>query len=520
MEASRQKSQQASHFLIRIAPFGFAAFLLFGGAACATCSEPSPPSLSAQVRNADAAYQSLPASLAAYNLTVRELCGAMEVQKPSQFASNLKKLGVSFDSPKVGLPLHHVEVPTSPSMASAADAGIPVVAGYDTREAPLYPPEGLFVDATAIYDRVAGRPRFSLRYRASKVTLNGRTYKLAADPTGAGDHLKLRAKRLARSGFAGMIRPSSMPRKPQIYLLDPYDPNKTPLLMVHGLQSTPVAFAALVNALRSDPVIRAKYQTWQFYYASGTPVLANAAELRDSLAETLHALDPKDHDAATKRIVVLGHSMGGVISHTLVSSSQDRVWGSVFRVPPAQLRGDPEAIRQLVHILYFRRNPRIVRVIFMAAPHRGSPMAESFVGFIGNSLTRLPPMLERGFSQLARVNPAAMTPGAAAFYKGRFSAVRTLSPKSTALIAVSELPIEVPFHSVIGQQHQGPKERGSDGVVPYWSSHLSGAQSELVVRSGHGVIDNPDAMREVIRILHLEQRSTQNGTAKQCRELR
>jgi hypothetical protein len=93
VEASRQKSQQASQFLIRIAPFGFAAFLLFGGAACATPSDPSPPSLSAQVRNADAAYQSLPASFAAYNLTVRELCGAMEVQKPSQFASNLKKVG-------------------------------------------------------------------------------------------------------------------------------------------------------------------------------------------------------------------------------------------------------------------------------------------------------------------------------------------------------------------------------------------------------------------------------------------
>ena len=89
--------------------------------------------------------------------------------------------------------------------------------------------------------------------------------------------------------------------------------------------------------------------------------------------------------------------MGGVISHTLVSSTQGRVWGSVFRVPPARLKGDPEAIRQLVHILYFRRNPRIVRVIFMAAPHRGSPMAESFIGFIGNSLTHLPPMLERGY---------------------------------------------------------------------------------------------------------------------------
>ena len=56
--------------------------------------------------------------------------------------------------------------------------------------------------------------------------------------------------------------------------------------MVHGPQSTPVAFATLVNALRSDPEIREKYQIWQFYYASGTPVLANGAELRDSLAET------------------------------------------------------------------------------------------------------------------------------------------------------------------------------------------------------------------------------------------
>src|SRR3984893_4707886 len=276
-----------------------------------------------------------------------------------------------------------------------------------------------------------------------------------------------------KSNFRSMIRPFAVLRKPQIYLLDPYDPNKIPLFMVHGLQSTPVAFATLVNALRSDPEIRVKYQIWQFYYASGTPVLANAAKLRDSLAETAHTLDPKDRDAATKRIVVLGHSMGGVISHTLVSPSQDRVWASVFRVPPAQLKGDPEAVRELVHVLYFRRNPRVARVVFMAAPPRGSAVADSFVGMLGNLLTRVPPLPEGGLSQLARANPNAMRPEAAAFFEGgRFSAVRTLSPRSTALIAVSELPIEVPYHSVMGQLHPGPKERGSDGVVPYWSSHL------------------------------------------------
>ena len=234
--------------------------------------------------------------------------------------------------------------------------------------------------------------------------------------------------------------------------------------------------------------------------------MLNALELRDSLNETLHRLDPKDHDAATKRIVVLGHSMGGVISHTLVSSSDDRVWGSVFRVPPDRLKGDREGIQELERILFFRRNPRVVRVIFMAAPHRGSPLAYSFVGLIGNSLTRVAPMLEHGFSQLAHVNPQAMTPEAAVFYRGRFSAVRTLSPRSPALIAVSKLPIEVPYHSVIGQHYSGPKERGSDGVVPYWSSHLDGAQSEVIARSGHGVIANRDAVRETIRILHVEDR--------------
>ena len=60
--------------------------------------------------------------------------------------------------------------------------------------------------------------------------------------------------------------------------------------MVHGLQSTPVEFAGLVNALRADPVIRSRYQIWQFYYASGTPVLVNAAALRDSLVQTIHAV--------------------------------------------------------------------------------------------------------------------------------------------------------------------------------------------------------------------------------------
>jgi hypothetical protein len=160
---------------------------------------------------------------------------------------------------------------------------------YETKNAPLYPPEGLFVDACVLYQRDSGEARVEIQTQADQIVLAGKRFQIAENPIGAGDQLKERAQRLAKSGFISMIRPAAMERKPQIYLLDPYDPNKTPLLMVHGLQSTTVAFATLVNALpRSE--IRHDYQIWQFY-ATGTPVLENALALRESLEKASMPID-------------------------------------------------------------------------------------------------------------------------------------------------------------------------------------------------------------------------------------
>jgi hypothetical protein len=95
----------------------------------------------------------LPASLSAYNLAVREICAAMEMETTAQFVSSLHELGVAFDSPKVALPLHDVEIVGPPLASNEMRAGIPLLLGYETKKAPLYSPEGLFVDATAIYGR-------------------------------------------------------------------------------------------------------------------------------------------------------------------------------------------------------------------------------------------------------------------------------------------------------------------------------------------------------------------------------
>jgi pimeloyl-ACP methyl ester carboxylesterase len=257
--------------------------------------------------------------------------------------------------------------------------------------------------------------------------------------------------------------------------------------------------------MRLDPEVSAHFQVWTFLYGTGTPVLLNALELRQELEKTIHDVDPHDHDFATRHIIVLGHSMGGLMAHTLVSSSGNSVWASVFAVPPQQLNGDPQTIRQIKDALMFRRNPSVVRAIFVASPHRGSKLAESWIGRVGASLIRLPSTLQSAFVAVTTENPQAPTPEAAAFGKGfNFSSVRALSPNEPALRALAELPIRVPFHSIIGQRNVGPVETSSDGVVPYTSSHLDGAASELVVRSGHNISENRDAQREVIRILRLE----------------
>jgi len=470
--------------------------------ACVTNQEPLPSDLMRHAREAEAVSRDFPEGNATYNEAIRQLCVEIERKGPDFSLKNLREAGGIVILPKVPLPLRHIEIPRGAKLSSDA-VGIPVVLDYDTKSSSLYPPEGLFVDATVVVRKAHGKIAIEFVTSGDSIQIGRSSYRLAIDPTGASQHLLRRAHKLARSGFMSMIRPLSMERRPQIYLLDPYDPSKIPLLMVHGLQSTPVAFATMVDALRSDLQVRANYQIWQFYYPSGSPVLANAADLRDSLIQTLHTLDPEKQYASNRHIVVIGHSMGGVISHTLVSSSGNALWSSVFRVPPACLAGDADAIRSLTRILEFEKNPNIARVIFMAAPHRGSPMADSVIGRIGNSLARLSPLEESGFSKLSRANPDAMMPDAAKFYDaGRFSAVRTLSPKSTALLALAARPISVPYHSIIGQRHRGPKDRGSDGVVPYQSSHLDGARSELIVRSGHGVIGNTDAIQEVLRILH------------------
>jgi hypothetical protein len=80
-----------------------------------------------------------------------------------------------------------------------------------------------------------------------------------------------------------------------------------------------------------------------------------------------------------------------------------------------------------------------------------------------------------------------------------------MSPNNPTLSALAAIPVsaKIAAHSIIAVLGDGPVETGDDGVVSYESAHIPEAQSELVVRSGHSVQDDPHTVAEVRRILLL-----------------
>jgi pimeloyl-ACP methyl ester carboxylesterase len=500
---------------IRLAKTNANLFALVILSGCASLRPTSSNGINQQIAEADAAYRTLDADhVTAYNNAVAAIAREIDGERPDQVRSQLDSVHVKLDEPKIELPLARYHLVSRSRLTNeSAEVGVPMLLDYDTSRAPLYPRDGLLCSATAVYRRVNGEPQLSLITSKTSIELAGSRFALNRDDAAPIAAMSRRGRHVACSGFRNMLRPASMRERSGIFLTEPYDPNKAIVLMVPGLQSTPFAFTELMKALRRDREVSEHFQVWTFLYGTGTPVLFNAFRLRQELEKTIRELDPHDRDFATRHIVVLGHSMGGLSAHILVSSSGDKLWNSLFVVPPQRLNGDKEGICLLADGLHFRRNPRVVRAIFVATPHRGSNLAESWIGHIAASLIRLPKSLQTDIVGVLSANQDAATPAARAFDREmNFSAVHTLSPSDPALHALVDLPIDVPFHSIIGQNNGGGVETSSDGVVSYASSHLDGASSELVVRSGHSVCEDHDAQREVIRILRLELNREKRGT--------
>jgi hypothetical protein len=212
--------------------------------------------------------------------------------------------------------------------------------------------------------------------------------------------------------------------------------------------------------------------------------------------------------------------MGSLISRLMITDSGDKLWVGTFGKPPAQTAVSGQTRKTLEEALIFRHRPEVGRVIFISGPHRGATMASNLAGRIGSMLVRAP-------GTLIKINEEArglVAQDRTALKLRRIpNSIDTLAPNNRFVRAINTIPITpgIPYHSIIGDRGKGGNKDqtppiSTDGVVPYWSSHLAGAQSELIVPSNHSAHQNPKAFAEVRRILHLHAGSAASRSASEA----
>jgi pimeloyl-ACP methyl ester carboxylesterase len=369
------------------------------------------------------------------------------------------------------------------------------------KAAELYAPPAIYYGVTGVAEFEGSRCILSIKdpLAAETVTVEGHGYPMGANFTGALA-MTLAREKPQKLGLIRLLRPEEYASTFRVARLEPYNPNKSVVLVIHGLMDTPATWVPMINDLRSDKDIRRNYQFWFYSYPSGYPYPYSALILRQEL------------DAIEKRfplgrkMVLVGHSMGGCISRTLVTDTGNKLWIEAFGKPPEQTEMPAASKKLLEEALIFKHRPEIGRVIFMSTPHRGSDMASQWLGRIGSMLVRTPSRL----LQVGSVIRANITADPAALQLKRLpNSVDTLAPNNRFVVAINNIPITpgIPYHTIVGDRGRGDTPNSSDSVVAYWSSHLGGAASERIVPSNHSSPLNPEAIAEVHRILKLNAQS-------------
>jgi pimeloyl-ACP methyl ester carboxylesterase len=290
-----------------------------------------------------------------------------------------------------------------------------------------------------------------------------------------------------------------------LYMVEPYDPAKIPVLMVHGLWSSPTTWMEMFNDLRGYPELRARFQFWFYLYPTGQPFWISAAQLRDALEELRQTLDPARTNGNLDQLVLVGHSMGGLVSKLQTLDSGDEFWRLLSNRPLEELKAKPADKERLARTFYFQPNQSIRRVVTIGTPHRGSTFASDYARLAARKLITLPEMMVELSNQVIRENPG--------YFRNTemltmSTSIDSLAPGAPIFAVMLEAPRgpRVKYHNIVGVLPRDGLVRKlseeGDGVVSFRSAHLEEVDSELVIACDHmNVHKHPLAILEVRRIL-------------------
>ena len=408
--------------------------------------------------------------------------------------------------------------------------GVPLIAVRKKRTneetADCYYPDGLSFPVTALL-RVTSpsiRPENSSTHRypcvlelhdplaSNDVHFANRRVPLQTDlSTPLGFFLDNPQFREQTNATLGLLNPNKSQKNRGVYMLEPFDPNRIPVVMVHGLASSPLTWMPMFNDLRSFQELRRNYQFWFYQYPTGQPFWISATQMRSDLADLRKKLDPNKQAPMLDQMVLVGHSMGGLVSRLQSYQSGDEFWRVLSDKPFSEIKGSEDEVSALKNALFFEPNASIRRVVTIGTPHRGSEFANDTTRWLGRKLIKLPQSLTDAGNRIVKQNPNVFRDTELLTVTTSIDSLTPESPIFPAMLRAARAPW-VRYNNIVGVVPDdgffNHFSQGSDGVVDLASAHMDDAEREIVVESKHQDIHRkPRAILEVRRILveHLEE---------------
>ena len=306
---------------------------------------------------------------------------------------------------------------------------------------------------------------------------------------------------LKQRGWNGFHHPLASNDSMGLNIPDGYQAGKIPVVFIHGLLSDPLTWHEMISTLTADPEIAEKCQFWTFRYPTGETYLKAAADLRTALTDARVSFDPTRADAALDQMVLVGHSMGGLVAKLQITHSEHKLWQAVSRVPIKNLKISTEDRTELERIVLFEPLPLVNKVVFIATPHRGSFVVHRAIGKIGRGLIDFPDTVRNDFDDFLDENKGV--------FKAKSTKIPTsldhLSPLSPIMIATQQLEIEpdVELYSIIGTGTGIQAISRGDGAVSRKNASIAGVVDETFVQAKHvDVHHHPDTIAKIKRILN------------------
>ncbi len=393
--------------------------------------------------------------------------------------------------------------------------GVPLVVIRDLRQ-----PERFYNDVTPFGATVVLRPSLAVLagtapplgadashgpvefydpLRVACVTVGRQQIAMASNTSAALEYMLEHAP---ASSWETLMEPSSVESgQEKLFLLEPRQPDKYPLVFVHGFLSSPAIWCDIANELLHQPDLRASYQIMAYRYPTGRPFVESAAVLRRELHAFVQAYDPREEDPSIYQMAMIGHSMGGLVAKLAVTHSDDRLWNAIANRPLDEINASEAQRKRLAEFFYFQPVPYVRRVVFQGTPHDGAGLASRTLGHLGSCCIPHAGADQIEHNLLVKQNPDAFT----SEFKHRIpTSIDMMDRKSRLLQAVQGLcPGEqVQFHNIIGTGCFSPLEGCGDGVVSVASAKHPCVSTEKQVHATHrGLHESDESIREILCIL-------------------